>query len=274
MEQFTKFCGINLYIKNLEDDVKEDQLRKEFSAFGTIRSLKIMTDDKKNSKGFGFICYDAPEEAQRAIAEMNNRPLPGSSKPLYVTFHEPKELRRQKLAAEQLQRKQNIRPNMLQPVYPPPGYSYPSNAGPPQYMYPPQVVRQPPGSRGWTYPVPFPQSNQPSLPRSQGRNPASAVPRAKPSAANRRSQQQHIPSVEGPLTLEQLAAHSPDQQKFLLGEKLYILIHKKQPERAGKITGMLLDSGWELEELLSLLESEEKLDQKIQEAVNVLINNT
>jgi len=232
-----------------------------------------MTDDKKNSKGFGFICFEAPDEAQRAIAEMNNRPLPGSAKPLYVTFHEPKELRRQKLAAEQLQRKQNLRPNMLQPVYPPPGYSYPSNAGPPQYMYPSQVVRQPPGSRGWTYPVPFPQSSQPSMPRSQGRNPASAVPRPKSSMANRRSQQ-HIPSVEGPLTLEQLAAHSPDQQKFLLGEKLYILIHKKQPERAGKITGMLLDSGWELEELLSLLESEEKLDQKIQEAVNVLINNT
>jgi len=272
MEQFTKYSGINLYIKNLEDDVKEDQLRKEFSAFGTIRSLKIMTDDKKNSKGFGFICYDAPEEAQRAIAEMNNRSLPGSSKPLYVTFHEPKELRRQKLAQEQLQRKQNLRPNMLQPVYPPPGYSYPSNAGPPQYMYPSQVVRQAP-SRGWTYPtgIPFQQSTQPSLPRSQGRNPASAVPRAKP-AANRRSQP--MPQQELSLTLDQLSAHSPDQQKFLLGEKLYIQIHKKQPERAGKITGMLLDSGWGLEELYSLLESEEKLNQKIQEAVNVLLNNT
>jgi polyadenylate-binding protein len=213
MEQFTKYSGINLYIKNLEDDVKEDQLRKEFSAFGTIRSLKIMTDDKKNSKGFGFICFDAPEEALRAISEMNNRPLPGSSKPLYVTFHEPKELRRQKLAAEQLQRKQNIRPNMLQPVYPPPGYAYPSNAGPPQYMYPSQVVRQPPGPRGWTYPA-FPQSNQPSLPRSHGRNPASAVPRAKPAGGAKGRQQHHMPSVEGPLTLEQLAAHSPTSRNF------------------------------------------------------------
>jgi len=277
MEQFSKYNGINLYIKNLDDDVKEDQLRKEFSAFGTIRSLKIMTDDKKNSKGFGFICYEQPDEAQRAIAEMNNRPLAGSSKPLYVTFHEPKEIRRQKLAQEQLQRKQNIRPNMLQPVYPPPGYSYPSNAGPPQYMYPSQMVRQPP--RGWVYPTPYPQNAQPpSLPRSQGRNPASAAPRSKPAGPRRgqpnQMQHQHQHQAEIPLTLEQLSLHAPDQQKFLLGEKLYIQIQKKQPERAGKITGMLLDSGWSIEELFSLLESEEKLNQKIDEAVNVLLSNT
>jgi polyadenylate-binding protein len=82
MERIKQYNGINLYIKNLEDDVKEEQLRKEFSVFGTIRSLKIMIDDRNNSKGFGFICFDTPDEAQRAISEMNNRPLQGSTKPL------------------------------------------------------------------------------------------------------------------------------------------------------------------------------------------------
>jgi polyadenylate-binding protein len=151
MERIKQYSGINLYIKNLEDDIKEDQLRKEFSIFGTIRSLKIMNDERNNSKGFGFICFDTTEEATRALTEMNNRPLPGTTKPLYVAYHEPKEIRRQKLLQEQLHRKQNphMRTNMIQAVYPPPGYSYPSNAGPPQYMYPPQLVRQKP-SRGWT----------------------------------------------------------------------------------------------------------------------------
>jgi len=57
---------------------------------------------------------------------------------------------------------------------------------------------------------------------------------------------------------------------LIIGEALYPLIVKKQPERAGKITGMLLDAGWDIDELYSLLENEEKLNQKIHEAVTVL----
>jgi polyadenylate-binding protein len=270
MERIKQFSGINLYIKNLEDDIKEDQLRKEFSVFGTIRSLKIMTDEKNNSKGFGFICFDAPDEASRAISEMNNRPLTGTNKPLYVAYHEPKEIRRQKLLQEQLHRKQNPRPNMIQAVYPPPGYSYPSNAGPPQYMYPPQLVRQQ-HSRGWTYPPgPMPYQQPPAqnqLPRSNVGRSAGAAVRPKTNQPPRTRPNVEIQSIE------QLYQYPPEQQKLLLGEKLYSLIQKKQPERAGKITGMLLDAGWEIEELFSLLVNEEKLNQKIDEAMGVLLTN-
>lgn len=270
MERIKQFSGINLYIKNLEDDVKEDQLRKEFSAFGNIRSLKIMTDEKNNSKGFGFICFDTPDEASRAIAEMNNRPLTGSNKPLYVAYHEPKEIRRQKLLQEQLHRKQNPRPNMIQAVYPPPGYSYPSNAGPPQYMYPPQLVRQQ-HTRGWTYPpapLPYQQPAQNQVPRSQQvRSSGAAAVRPKANQPPRPRPNVEIQSIE------QLYQFPPEQQKLLLGEKLYSLIQKKQPDRAGKITGMLLDAGWEIEELFSLLVNEDKLNQKIEEAMSVLLTN-
>jgi len=280
MERITKFGGINLYIKNLEDDITEDQLKKEFSAFGKIRSLKIMTDEKGNSRGFGFICFDTPEEAQHAMAEMNNRPLQGSTKPLYVALHEPYDIRRQKLAQEQLQRKQNMRPNMLQAVYPPPGYGYPPSTGSPSYVYPSQIVRQQP-SRGWTtYPPPHvpyqsqqpPQSQQSQAPapnRSrQNRNPADRGGAQRPKAqAQRRA---NVPPSGEPISLEQLLFYPPEQQKILLGEKLYGIISKTQAEKAGKITGMLLDSGWGIEELYSLLESEEKLNQKIEEAVNLL----
>jgi len=225
-----------------------------------------MSDEKNNSKGFGFICYDTPEEAHRAIAEMNNRPFPGYTKPLYVTFHEPKEIRRQKLAQDQLQRKQVRPPNMLQPVYPPPGYSFPTAAGPPQYIYPSQLVRQSP-ARGWTYPPSSqPAPSQPPLPRSHGRNPASAVQRAKVPDARRGP-------MEIGITIEQLALHPPEQQRVIIGERLYVHIVKKEPKRAPKITGMLLDSGWSIQDLLSLLESEEKLNQKIEEAVSVLENS-
>lgn len=46
MDRLTKYQGINLYIKNIEDDVDEERIRKEFGAFGDIKSVKIMTDEK------------------------------------------------------------------------------------------------------------------------------------------------------------------------------------------------------------------------------------
>ena len=71
-----------------------------------------------------------------------------------------------------------------------------------------------------------------------------------------------------PLTAQQLASASPEQQKNMIGERLYPLIHAMHPDQAGKITGMLLemDNG----ELLNLLESPEALNAKIMEAISVL----
>ena len=73
-----------------------------------------------------------------------------------------------------------------------------------------------------------------------------------------------------PLTAEQLASASLEQQKNMIGERLYPLIHKEQPDPdlAGKITGMLLemDTG----ELLYLLETPDALKSKIQDAIVVL----
>ena len=92
---------------------------------------------------------------------------------------------------------------------------------------------------------------------------AGGKPRAAPSGGN---------PQQDPLTAQQLASASPDQQKNMIGERLYPLIHNVQPELAGKITGMLLemDNG----ELLHLLEDPSALGSKIQEAINVLEAHT
>ena len=74
--------------------------------------------------------------------------------------------------------------------------------------------------------------------------------------------------VQDALTLPQLANATPSQQKNMIGERLYPLIHNSQPELAGKITGMLLEM--DNAELLHLLESPEALNAKIQEAMTVL----
>merc|ERR1711881_805782 len=73
---------------------------------------------------------------------------------------------------------------------------------------------------------------------------------------------------------QQLAAAPPQQQKQMLGEKLYPIIEKHpavMPEQAGKITGMLLDM--DVSELLNLYEAPDALHQKVIEAINVLAHH-
>ena len=91
-----------MYVKNLEDTVDDDRLREEFSRFGKITSAKVMVDDSSHSKGFGFVCFSSPEEASKAITEMNGYTI--VSKPLYVALAMRKEERRAHLAAQRMQR--------------------------------------------------------------------------------------------------------------------------------------------------------------------------
>lgn len=71
-----------------------------------------------------------------------------------------------------------------------------------------------------------------------------------------------------PLTASMLAEANPHDQKQMLGERLFPLIHGMYPELAGKITGMLLEI--DNSELLHMLEHQESLKAKVDEAVAVL----
>merc|ERR1711918_223195 len=73
---------------------------------------------------------------------------------------------------------------------------------------------------------------------------------------------------------QQLAEAPPQQQKQILGEKLYPIIEKHPAvlaDQAGKITGMLLDM--DVSELLNLYEAPDALHQKVIEAINVLAHH-
>lgn len=71
-----------------------------------------------------------------------------------------------------------------------------------------------------------------------------------------------------PLTASMLASAAPQEQKQMLGERLFPLIQGMYPDLAGKITGMLLEI--DNSELLHMLESRESLKAKVEEAVAVL----
>lgn len=88
--------GVNLYIKNLADDVTDVTLKEMFVQFGEITSARVMCDPKGRSKGFGFVCYKTPDEATKAVTEMHLKVVKG--KPLYVGLAEKKEDRTSRLA--------------------------------------------------------------------------------------------------------------------------------------------------------------------------------
>ncbi|XP_060781011.1 polyadenylate-binding protein 1-like [Neoarius graeffei] len=67
----------NIYIKNLGDDVDDNQLNTIFSKFGPVVNARVVTDESGKSKGFGFVSFQRHKDAQRALAEMNGQMLNG-----------------------------------------------------------------------------------------------------------------------------------------------------------------------------------------------------
>uniref|UniRef100_A0A2K6AT08 Polyadenylate-binding protein n=1 Tax=Macaca nemestrina TaxID=9545 RepID=A0A2K6AT08_MACNE len=330
-DRITRYQGVNLYVKNLDDGIDDECLRKQFSPFGTITSAKVMMEGGR-SKGFGFVCFSSPEEATKAVTEMNGRIV--ATKPLYVALAQRKEERQAHLTNQYMQRMASVRAvpnpviNPYQPA-PPSGYfmaAIPQTQNHAAYYPPSQIAQLRPSPR-WTAqgarPHPFqnmPGAIRPAAPRppfSTMRPASSQVPRVmstqrvantstqtmgpRPAAAAAaaatpavrtvpqykyavgvRNPQQHLnaqpqvtmqqPAVhvqgQEPLTASMLASAPPQEQKQMLGERLFPLIQAMHPTLAGKITGMLLEI--DNSELLHMLESPESLRSKVDEAVAVL----
>jgi len=278
-------------VKNLDDSIDDSQLRTEFSHCGTITSAKVMKDEPTGqSKGFGFVCFSTPEEATKAVTEMNGKML--VNKPIYVALAQRKEQRRAQLEAQHLQRTNGLRMQQVQAQGMPPNAMYPAapmyfapgQRPAPGFMYPQMVPRGgrfPPQPRPGYQPVPgafvVPGGQPPRNPRGmkgqqqQQQQQQGVYPGIKYNA-NVRNQQ--IPAPQSvPQTSEQLL-QQPILEHQVIGETLFPLISKaleslKQEDLTGKITGMLLES-MEAPDLMHLLESQDALNKKIAEALEVL----
>ena len=302
-ERMQQFQGLNLYVKNLDDSVDDERLKVEFSVFGTITSARIMRDEAGTSRGFGFICFSDGAEATKAVTDMSGKMLAG--KPIYVALAQRKEVRQAQLNAAHAARTGmargpmgmpgmmfmpgmmgGARPMMMQPGMMPGnpmgGGGYPRPMmGMPGMMNPQQQQRmmmnggRPNGGRnnnqrggkqqgkGQFYMGGQQQQQQQQRPMPGQPMMMPAQPQQMPPA-----QQVRPMAAPAPLTAQALASAPPAKQKNMIGERLYPLIQAQQPQRAGKITGMLLemDNG----ELLNLLESPDALKAKVNEAVQVL----
>ncbi|XP_068996375.1 polyadenylate-binding protein 1-like [Embiotoca jacksoni] len=329
-DRIQRYQGVNLYVKNLDDTIDDERLRKEFAPYGTITSAKVMTDGSQ-SKGFGFVCFSSPEEATKAVTEMNGRIV--ATKPLYVALAQRREERKAILTNKYMQRLASLR-TMTSPIIDsynqsgyymtvpqPPARSFYNHSAVSNMRPVPRWTGQPPRPQG-PYPAHYiggPAPRRGSIPITTVRQASTQAPRVvtstqktnnigtqtvggrtdvpgalrgnhyKYSSAVRNPQhvvtapapmirQQVVPPpvmeppvlIQGPepLTASMLAAAPLIDQKQLLGERLYPLIHSLHPNLAGKITGMLLEI--DNSELLHMLESPESLQSKVDEAIAVL----
>lgn len=210
-EKANKYQGVNLYIKNLSDDVDDDKLRQMFVEFGQITSAKVMRDtvtdsdtedkdgkDKENqkeavaeeskeeeeddddddkkdkkgdkklgkSKGFGFVCFANPEDATKAVTDMNQRMI--DNKPLYVALAQRKDVRKSQLEAS-IQARNQLRMQQAAAAAGMPQQFI----QPPVFFGPGQQPVYPPGGRGGM--APFPQAGM-GMPGVQGGRPGQFNP--------------------------------------------------------------------------------------------------
>uniref|UniRef100_A0A8C8ERR6 Polyadenylate-binding protein n=1 Tax=Oncorhynchus tshawytscha TaxID=74940 RepID=A0A8C8ERR6_ONCTS len=279
-ERISRYQGVNLYIKNLDDTIDDEKLRKEFTPFGSITSAKVMLEEGR-SKGFGFVCFSSPEEATKAVTEMNGRIV--GSKPIYVALAQRKEERKAHLTNQYVQRIAGMRAmpanaiiNQFQPAS---GYFMPAV---------PQVsVERRAGLKVVCFTGNALHNSHVRVLPAMGPHPSMGVPAPRAMTSYKYStnvrntnpqvvhpiasqQSQLAVDVQGqePLTASVLAAAPPQEQKQMLGERLFPLIQPMHPSLAGKITGMLLEI--DNSELLHMLESNESLRSKVEEAVAVL----
>jgi RNA recognition motif-containing protein len=67
---------MNIYVGNLDYKANEDDLESLFSEYGTVGSVKIISDKYNGrSKGFGFVEMENNDEARKAISGLNGATL-------------------------------------------------------------------------------------------------------------------------------------------------------------------------------------------------------
>ncbi|BDA44764.1 probable polyadenylate-binding protein, cytoplasmic and nuclear [Coccomyxa sp. Obi] len=195
-EQGLDVC--NLYIRGLEPEISSARLQSMFEGYGKVVSSKVLVDPKTGaSKCAGFLRFAAPEEADRAIHEMNNRQV--GSKRLFVTLaqkrtaadpqaggHPPFEHNAAQLSAPPGMAYFVPMPGMGAPQYQQATHGHPSF--PPYGMYPPGVMTMHPQAFQHGYGPP--QLYWPGMPMPSYPGVPPAYPQHDPRGLSRQQQAQ------------------------------------------------------------------------------------
>jgi polyadenylate-binding protein len=299
LDEYQKTQGLNLYFKNIdESSYDEETLKKILTEFGEITSFSIMrnNDEKKTSKGFGFVSYKKAEDAQNAIQKLHGKMINEKSKPLYITVFQPKDIRRQHLEIQYSQR--NFTSNPYQNVF---------LQNQTQNQFYNNIMRP-----RWTNQNQNQNNQRKRIQNNKNMNMNNSNNMNKDNRENRDNKDyrdnrdnrdnrdksnkgyKFNQNVKNPiknsesvntqkmeltqneessnvLSTSYLANLQPKEVRQILGERLYPMVSQiTNNQMVGKITGMLLDM--DTSEILLLLESPESLEIKVKKALKSLEN--
>lgn len=267
-ERLRLYKDCNLYVRDFPEDTNDDKLKAGFSQFGEVLSARVMLEKKQDeatgateyhSKGFGFVCFKSPDLAKKAVENSLTTDILG--KRLYVHVAESKEERTLKYMNHATFQPPYFNmgpPHMsgrrpFMPYYPPaPGYG----------MYPPRMrrPRMDGGRYGRHRPMGFmmpPEGMYPMGPMMPpGGYPSMMPPPVMPQA------------MIAPVAAPMMPVPQLPNDREALGEMLYRMVEKEHPDKAAKITGMLLEM--EVEQIHSILRDPAQLKTWVDEALKVL----
>ena len=262
-----KYC--NLHIRNIPEEVDEKRLHEIFSEFGEIRSVKIpkyiLETKEKNvkkeytlSRGFGFVCFVDQDSAKAAIDKYNNNYLTGFEKakrPLLIDYFMPKVERKQVF----MKLNQQMNPNRPQ---------VPVNMAPYPYNFNPATMFNNP-MKGMKFP-----------PYNPNFNPAMGIPPQMIRHVDETKQPQIETRNDGPDLNYLKSLENDNEKKDYLGEFIFkkienhpLTINRNLTiDEIGKITGMILGIE-DIQEIIDISRNNQNLNQRIQEALELLEQN-
>jgi len=279
----------NLFVKNLKAEVTENDLKEAFQQFGKIVSIAVKTwnQGEKTAK-FGFIAFDNAVDAKKCQLEAAYSPevrdlyIQGAQP--YINFHQAREKRNEFLYT---QRRRKMQPGMMnmnsmrgmpfpfanrrfQPFPPLMNSGFRQGGqrgGKPFTRGGPQVQRGGPRHQGQ-------RRGGPNYVKKTDRGDVQAQPTVQAQPNLGTTTGQTTLTVQNLRTkLQEFLLLDIDRQRQILGELLFPLIRDRAGEQiAPKITGMLIDlSVLEVPEILEFLENPELLDERVNEAKTLIL---
>ncbi len=257
----------DLLIKSLKEDVTQEKLKEVFSKFGEITSVYITKTSKKpkyveKHLKFGFVCFKKVTDASNAIFNANEdediKALIDSSHPSekpFIHFKQSQKIRSQYLAMKRTNFR-SLKNSILNPLM----MNMNKNAPMPFGMNF-NIDKQPNMEGSYTQ-----NSNSNYIPTpTQGHS----TPISNPNQTSFKIDVNWLKS--NPKEFEEF---SRDKKRNVLGELMFKQVSGQginDPHKVSKITGMLIDLDiLEIEEIIDILENQESLKDRIQEALEVI----
>lgn len=277
----------NVYIRNFDLEVSEEQLKEFFTQYGKVKNVRIMVTqigEERKSKGFGFVCFEEAVDAAKIVELSKENQLTLQGRNILANFYETKEERVKKLEGskfgipgmpvpdskmnQMFMTLMNKFSNQYGNMFANPSFmrgrggfrGAPAAAGrgrPPMRGMPgpPPAGMRPPAMRAPTQGPP-PQGAPPSM--AQG-----PPPMADPKASAYESK------INALLASSEFQAADEEKSKELVGEVIYHPIAEAiGDELAPKITGMIIDMP--KADLIAAVNSFANLQGKIKEGQSLL----